>query len=252
MRSSSPIRLLPILVGVIVLVALFRLGGHLLDDEPAVSAFSAALAQDAQDGADGDGAEAAAEVATEPEAAAVEVEPEAAAVEAEPEADSRPADVPQPESGEPPMISAAEQELLESLQERRLTLDRREQDVLLRERLLQATERRLEQRIAELRAIEARIEASFGRYETAQREQLEGLVGMYENMKPKDAARIFDRLDITVLVEVVEQMQTRKMSPILAKMDPAVAERLTVELAARAAMRTTPTTGTSAAELQDP
>jgi flagellar motility protein MotE (MotC chaperone) len=243
MRSSSPIRLLPILVGVIVLVALFRLGGHLLDDEPAVSAFGTALAQDAQGDAAGDGAEAAADVETEPEVAAVEAEPEAA---------SRPADVPQQEGGEPPMISAAEQELLESLQERRLTLDRREQDVLLRERLLQATERRLEQRIAELRAIEARIEASFGRYETAQREQLEGLVGMYENMKPKDAARIFDRLDITVLVEVVEQMQTRKMSPILAKMDPAVAERLTVELAARAAMGATHTASTGAGELQDP
>lgn len=57
---------------------------------------------------------------------------------------------------------------------------------------------------------------------------------MYENMKPKDAARIFDTLDMDILLSVVEQMRGRKMSPILAAMNPEVAQRLTVELAARA------------------
>lgn len=58
---------------------------------------------------------------------------------------------------------------------------------------------------------------------------------MYENMKPKEAARIFDKLDMTVLLGVVQQMKTRKMAPILAKMNSSVAQRLTVELARIAA-----------------
>ena len=57
---------------------------------------------------------------------------------------------------------------------------------------------------------------------------------MYENMKPKDAARIFDRLDMKILVDVSTQMNPRKMSDILAQMTPDAAERLTVELANRA------------------
>ena len=57
---------------------------------------------------------------------------------------------------------------------------------------------------------------------------------MYENMKAKDAAKIFDRLDLRILVEVVNGMNPRRMSDILALMSPEVAERLTGEIAARA------------------
>jgi flagellar motility protein MotE (MotC chaperone) len=65
-------------------------------------------------------------------------------------------------------------------------------------------------------------------------ERFKGIVSMYENMKPKDAARIFDRLDMKILVDVSTQIKPQKMSEILAQMSPDNAERLTVELAARA------------------
>ncbi len=60
---------------------------------------------------------------------------------------------------------------------------------------------------------------------------------MYENMKSKDAARILDRLDMKILVDVATQINPRKMSEILAQMTPEAAERLTVELARRADAR---------------
>ena len=53
-------------------------------------------------------------------------------------------------------------------------------------------------------------------------------------MKPKDAARVFDRLELRVLVAVATQINPRRMSDILAQMSPEAAERLTVELASRA------------------
>lgn len=57
---------------------------------------------------------------------------------------------------------------------------------------------------------------------------------MYENMKPRDAAKIFDRLEIGVLIEVASQINPRRMADILAQMVPDTAERLTVEFANRA------------------
>ena len=56
---------------------------------------------------------------------------------------------------------------------------------------------------------------------------------MYENMRAKDAAKIFDRLEMRILVEVVSQINPRRMSDIMAQMQPDMAERLTVELANR-------------------
>jgi flagellar motility protein MotE (MotC chaperone) len=63
---------------------------------------------------------------------------------------------------------------------------------------------------------------------------LRNLVTMYESMKPKDAAKIFDRLSHDVLVPVVLQMKPPKMAEVLAVMMPETAEKLTVALAMRA------------------
>ena len=57
---------------------------------------------------------------------------------------------------------------------------------------------------------------------------------MYEGMKPKDAAKVFDRLEMPVLFEIASQIAPRKMADILGQMSPDVAERLTVEMARRA------------------
>ena len=41
---------------------------------------------------------------------------------------------------------------------------------------------------------------------------------MYEGMKPKDAAKVFDRLEMPVLFEIASQIAPRKMSDILGLM----------------------------------
>jgi flagellar motility protein MotE (MotC chaperone) len=50
-------------------------------------------------------------------------------------------------------------------------------------------------------------------------------------MKPKDAARIFEKLDMETLLLVAERMKERKLAPIMAKMDPTKAKDITEELA---------------------
>jgi flagellar motility protein MotE (MotC chaperone) len=130
--------------------------------------------------------------------------------------------------------SAGERAVLERLQERRRELDKRNHDLDMRETLLKAAERRLDAKLGELRSIETKTEGAAGARAKAQAETFKSIVTMYETMKPKDAARIFDRLDLKILVEVSTQMNPRKMSEVLAQMSPEAAERLTVELARQA------------------
>lgn len=127
--------------------------------------------------------------------------------------------------------SAAERAVLESLGNRRRALSDQEGQLDLREKLLQATEDRVQQRVDELKALEQKIEQVVEEKRKQEESEVAGLVVMYENMKPKDAARIFDRLELEILLKVVRQMKPRKMADILAKMSPESAEKLTVAIA---------------------
>jgi flagellar motility protein MotE (MotC chaperone) len=113
-------------------------------------------------------------------------------------------------------------------------LDTRNRDLEMRENLLKVAEKRLEAKVSELRSTESRVNTAMGTRDKVEAERFKGIITMYENMKSKDAARIFDRLDMRILVEVSTQMNPRKMSEILGQMSPDAAERLTVELANRA------------------
>ncbi|MFQ5625773.1 MAG: flagellar protein FlbB [Methyloligellaceae bacterium] len=131
----------------------------------------------------------------------------------------------------------AELAVLQGLVSRRKVLDQRERELGLRENLLKAAEQRVEARINELKAIESRIETNFKKHDDNRNAQYQRLVTMYSGMKPKDAARIFDRLELNVLVDLVSRMKPRIMSAILAAMAPAAVERLTLEIANRSKLK---------------
>ena len=129
--------------------------------------------------------------------------------------------------------SAAEVEVLQNLSKRREELDQREQGIAAREALLTAAEKRIEGRIGELKALEAKLTALAGQRCEEEEKRLRALVKVYESMKPGDAARIFEELDMPVLLEVAERMKEAKLGPILAQMNPRKARAMTVELAGR-------------------
>jgi flagellar motility protein MotE (MotC chaperone) len=129
--------------------------------------------------------------------------------------------------------SPAERAVLERLHERREELEQRARELDIREGLITAAEKRLEARLIELKDVEARINAAVVKKDEAEVARVKSVVTMYENMKAKEAARIFDRLDLRILVDVASLMNPRRLSDILAQMTPQAAERLTVELATR-------------------
>jgi len=132
------------------------------------------------------------------------------------------------------ILSPAERAVLERLGERRAELEARAKELDAREAVVLAAEKRLESRIAHLKQLEAQINDIVRAKDEAEATRVKNLVTMYENMKPKDAARVFDRLDLRILLEVATQINPRRMSDIMAQMAPEAAERLTVELATRA------------------
>jgi flagellar motility protein MotE (MotC chaperone) len=140
---------------------------------------------------------------------------------------------PTPAGTQPPGVSASERAILERLQERRQELDTRQRELDMRENLLRATERRMEQRANELRELETRITGLEQRRDEAEQARFRGVVSMYESMRPKDAARIFDSLDMSVLIEVAKAMRPPKLADVIAQMQPEQAKRLTTELARR-------------------
>ncbi|TNC13806.1 hypothetical protein FF100_13365 [Methylobacterium terricola] len=143
---------------------------------------------------------------------------------------------PPPEPGRPAAepVSSAERAILEKLGARRDALQQRSRDLETREQLIENAERKLETRINDLKTLEQKGDDAVTKRAEAEAAGLKSLVTMYETMKPKEAARVFDRLKLDVLVPVVTGMNPRKMAEVLAVMQPEAAERLTVALAQRA------------------
>jgi flagellar motility protein MotE (MotC chaperone) len=153
-------------------------------------------------------------------------------VAAAPEAPKPDGTVVYPDQGQP--VSPSERAILERLQSRRQELDARAREIDIRESLLKAAEKRIESRVEELKAVESRISTATEQKTEADAARFKGIISMYEGMKPKDAAKVFDRLEMSVLIEIASHIAPRKMSDILGLMTTEAAERLTVELARRA------------------
>lgn len=127
--------------------------------------------------------------------------------------------------------SATEKALLERLAARRQELQKYEDDLALRSQIVDAAEKRIEERSATLQALETQISTLVDQRKEMESGQFAGIVAMYETMKPKDAANIFNNLDMEVLLRVAKAMSPRKMAPILAVMNTERAQQLTVKMA---------------------
>ncbi len=136
-------------------------------------------------------------------------------------------------------VDNGEQQILLDLRKRHQDLEAREKALRARESILAAAEQKLGQRVAELQALQARLEALETQRSARENANWQGLVTLYEKMKPREAAKIFDDLDMPVLLQLVDRMAEPKAAGILAAMNPQRARDVTAELAALRQRRTT-------------
>ena len=131
---------------------------------------------------------------------------------------------------DPTLLSPAEIEILQQLAVRRDNLDAREAEFSAREGLFKAAEERIDKKIAELQNLRVTIDSLIKKFDAQQDAKLNSLVKIYENMKPKSAARIFEQLEMDTLLEVAERMKERKLAAIMAQLGEERAREVTVEL----------------------
>ena len=140
-------------------------------------------------------------------------------------------------------FTAVEVELLQSLSKRREELDRWENNIQIKESTLDATQKRIDDKIKQIEAMKKQVAMLLAQYNTQEDAKIHSLVKIYENMKPSEAARIFDEIEMPILLLVIDSMAEKKAAPILAAMNPKKAKQLTVELANERKINTKITTG---------
>ncbi len=169
------------------------------------------------------------EDATKPKTATETAEPSAVDAE-DPDSAADDAAARSLTTDDPTLLTQQEMDLLQQLAERRETLEARSTELDMRTGMLDAAEARIEEKIRELKRFQATIERLIKTYDNQQESNLDSLVKVYENMKPKDAALIFEQLDMDTLLLVVEKMKERKLAAVLSKMNREKASEVTVEL----------------------
>tara|TARA_R110002096_G_scaffold435927_1_gene664302 strand:+ start:67587 stop:68225 length:639 start_codon:yes stop_codon:yes gene_type:complete len=141
---------------------------------------------------------------------------------------------PEPEYGQSGLPYTGEEiQLLQRLSERREELDQRERGMDVREKLLIATENGIDKKIESLKSIEAQIRALMKVQDEQEKAQIDNLVRTYSAMKPGDAAKIFNTLEMDILISIIENMNPKVVAKVLAKMNTGSANNITVELATR-------------------
>jgi len=178
-------------------------------------------------------AQAAASHAAAPEASAKETPAKPGPAKEASRKDAPPAPPFAPPAAAPaePPVNEAERALLLDLRTRRTVLDAREQALANREATQAAAEQHLNERVAQLTALQTRLE----QLDQTRRERDEanwrGLVKTYEAMRPRDAAAILNDMDPPVLLQVLDRMKETKAALVLAAMQPDRARTATAALA---------------------
>lgn len=174
-------------------------------------------------------AEAAEQAAGEtPAAAATEGAPAAPAA-AKPAA-ANGEQCPAPNFAEQAGLSATEVEVLQSLGARRTTLDQRAAELSTQAQLIAASEKRVDERLAELKRVQSAVEGILGKLDEEQDARVNALVVVYSKMKPKDAAKIWEGLDDAVLLEVASRMKQATLAEVMGLMNAESARKLTKAL----------------------
>jgi flagellar motility protein MotE (MotC chaperone) len=112
------------------------------------------------------------------------------------------------------------EEILRSLTRERELVAMQKAELEKRRAQIALSEERLRIEQASLSELKGSIEALLARIEASQTEDLDRLIDLYKNMKPADAARIIDDLDIETTIMILGTMNPRIAAPILAKVAP--------------------------------
>lgn len=135
--------------------------------------------------------------------------------------------------GNDSQFSTTEIEVLQRLSERREILEKREKELELRESLIGSAEKRIDEKLVQLNNLEKKIIALISDYDDKQKERILKLVKIYSEMPPERAAVFFEKLNMDILLSLIQTMKETKVAPILANMNPDIVKKMTELLTER-------------------
>lgn len=120
--------------------------------------------------------------------------------------------------------------MLEDALEKLEYLEKREAQILEQQKLLEVSDRRIREQVAKLKLIKNEIVESAKLADSTIARENKRLISIYEKMKPKDAANIFNEMSPVVAAELLRTMKEDQSSQILSKMNPKNAYNVTLSL----------------------
>ena len=124
-------------------------------------------------------------------------------------------------------FTQSEIQILQELAERRESLDLRSKEIDKKALQLMVSEKEIDKRLKQMEEYEQKLKVLIQEYNSKEKEKILSLVKVYASMKPKDAARIFETLDLEVTVALLKEMKPSVSSAILAQITPVKAKAIT-------------------------
>jgi hypothetical protein len=121
--------------------------------------------------------------------------------------------------------------LLRAIDERSRQLDAWSSDLAARARMLEVIEARASEQVQALQAERKALETTLGRVDREAEAGIARLVEIYENMKPKEAARIFEAMPAKVAAGFVRRMAEKKSALVMGNLNAEHAYAITLALA---------------------
>lgn len=124
-------------------------------------------------------------------------------------------------------------ELIEEIKELREKLNAREDALSKREMKLRILEKRMKERLKEMRDARERLAATAALVDDAAGKDVRRLAEMYQQMKPKQAGQIFNEMAASFAAGFIAEMRLDAAALVLANMDAAKAYAVSLLIAGR-------------------
>ncbi len=123
--------------------------------------------------------------------------------------------------------------ILKAFQEREERIEARELAVTDRLQTLKLVDKEVERKLVLLEQAEQDLRATIALADDAAEDDIARLTKVYENMKPKDAAALFEEMNADFAAGFLGRMRPESAAGIMAGLSPGVAHRFSVVLAGR-------------------
>jgi flagellar motility protein MotE (MotC chaperone) len=148
------------------------------------------------------------------------------------------------------ITSSQDVNILKALGKRRIEIEKREKILQKRETDLGILEKRIDDKMKTLKDIKDKIEEELKSMDNSEVEKAKSLSKVYSTMKPKEAAVIFEGMDMSLILSIVSQMPEKKLAAIVAVMPPDRAREITNKISQKGMSLANPDNAKPAAENQ--